>query len=285
MKPFLKWAGGKGALLPELLRLLPPKFARYHEPFLGGGALYFALKARGHKLEQAKLNDLCKPLMFTYSCVRDHVDDVIIELARHAQSTFEEDGKTLRANYYAGVRQFDRSPTYDTLRCDVRAARFIYLNKTCFNGLYRVNKKGHFNVPIGKFKTPPVICNTIVLRAASEALQGAQIFNSSFADRVDDVRKHDLVYFDPPYVPLNATSDFTGYTEGGFGSDQQELLAAAFEEIARRGAYAMLSNADAPWVRNRYKNFRIETVQAPRSINSKAAKRGPINEVVVCSWR
>ena len=260
-KPFLKWVGGKRQLLPELLARIPQGFDTYFEPFLGGGALFFALLP-----EKAILSDTNLRLVRTYRAVRDDVDEVIAELSTypHDRVFFEE------------LRRVD----VDAL-CDVQvAAWMIYLNRTGFNGLYRVNKSGGFNVPFGRYKNP-TICNPDRLIAASEALQGAEILHSSFTEVYKFAKPGDFVYFDPPYVPLSETSSFTSYTKDGFGIDLQMKLRDTASFLKERGVDVLLSNSSAGAVFELYEGFEIEEVYANRAINSKGSARGKVAEVLI----
>jgi len=262
-KPFLKWVGGKTQLLPHILDLFPKNFNRYHEPFVGGGAVFFSLEPK-----KAILSDVNPDLIGAYQMIRDDVDSVIEELKQHRAEEA----------YYYSVRETDVAE----LSAAEAAARIIYLNKTCFNGLYRVNRRGKFNVPFGKYVNP-TICNEANLRAVSEALQGVDIRLQSVFELNSRVKKNDLVYFDPPYVPLSPTASFTSYTKQGFGEHQQRELAELFGKLANKGAHCFLSNSDTPLVRELYKDFRIKKVYARRAINSRADRRGPVGEVIVCS--
>ena len=266
-RPFIKWAGGKTRLLEQYKPFLPTKFSRYHEPFLGGGALFFhlapQLQAQGR---QAFLSDLNPELVNVYQCVQGQVEGLIEQLARHQ----ELHGET---HYYEVRSQLQTAPV-------ARAARFIYLNKTCYNGLYRENSKGLFNVPIGRYKNPK-ICAPDLLRAASSALQIADISERPFS-AVLDVAKDadDFVYFDPPYHPLSQTSKFTAYSRYRFGVEQQTDLRDAMTQLAARRVQVLTSNSDCPFIRELYADFDVKTINAARSINSKASKRGKITEVL-----
>lgn len=268
-RPFLKWVGGKTQLLEQLQPLLPPTFRRYFEPFVGGAALFFDLRAKERLNAEITLSDVNAELVDAYVAIRDQVDDVIAVLRDHK---YESD-------YYYEVRKLDRSK----LTLPQRAARTVFLNKTGYNGLYRVNRSGQFNVPFGRF-TNPAFCDVENLRACSRALRGVDITCADFEAVLENARKGDFVYFDPPYVPLSPTSDFTAYIPGGFGEGEQRKLAKVFGKLAKRGVYAMLSNSDTPFVRELYKDFDIETVYAARSVNSNAARRGKLPEVVVRTY-
>lgn len=261
-RPFIKWVGGKRQLLPQILRYVPAGFATYHEPFLGGGSLFFHLKPRS-----AVLTDWNERLVRTYGGVRDSVDSVI-ELLRGYPHTKE---------FFLTLRR-DKVD----LRSDAEvAAWFIYLNKTGYNGLYRVNSRNEFNVPFGDYARP-TICDEPNLRRCSQALALATVVRSDFAAVLERAKKGDFVYFDPPYVPLNVTSSFTSYTADGFGMDEQRQLRDVALELKRRGAAVLLSNSSAPAVYQLYeKHFEITPVMATRMVNSRADRRGPVPELLI----
>jgi len=267
-RPFIKWAGGKSRLIDQYKPFLPTNYARYHEPFLGGGALFFylapSLQAQG---KAAFLSDLNPELVNVYRCVRDRVEELIEQLAMH-QAQHEE------AHYYRVRSQLETDPIR-------RAARFIYLNKTCYNGLYRENQKGLFNVPMGRYKNPP-ICAPDLLRSASAALQIADISERPFTAVTERAKNAgDFVYFDPPYHPLSKTSKFTAYSRDRFTADQQTELKTIIHQLAARQVSVLASNSDCPFIRELYADFAIKTITAARSINSKASKRAKITEVLV----
>jgi DNA adenine methylase len=269
-RPFLKWAGGKGQLLPDLIARLPESFAAYHEPHVGSGALFFELASRG-LLSEAYLSDTNQPLIDTYLAVRDQVEEVIAILKKHTRKHDQD--------YYYLVRALDPS----RLSLVARAARVIYLNKTCYNGLFRENRRGQFNVPFGRYKNP-TICDAANLRAVSRTLQAVDIERRSYASVLERAQPGDFVYFDPPYHPLSATSSFTAYDRNGFSADDQRTLRDVFAELARRGVYIMLSNSDTPLIRELYAGFNIERVYASRAINSNSSRRGKITELIVRSY-
>ena len=267
-RPFLKWAGGKGQLLEQLRPLLPPRIeGRYFEPFVGSAALFFALRPAA-----ATLSDANRELVDCYRAVRKRVSDVIAALKSHE---YEE------SRYY-----MVRGQQPADLDLPARAARTIYLNKTGYNGLYRVNRAGRFNVPFGRYTNPGFRSAESIenLRACSRVLRSASLAVRDFGEVASHARRGDFVYFDPPYVPLSDTSDFTSYVPGGFGQPEQERLAAVFAELSRAGVQAMLSNSDTPAVRALYARYRIDTVTASRSINSRATHRGKVREVVVRNY-
>ncbi len=264
MKPFLKWAGGKRQLLPELLKRVPKKFRTYHEPFLGGGALFFELEP-----EIAVLGDSNPRLIETYKAVRDMPDVVLQDLSMH-ESRHASDEK-----YYYKVRDDFNSSDAHT------ASEFIYLNKTCFNGLWRVNKSGKFNVPKGSYKNP-TICDENTLRACSKALQGVELFCGDFQQRMPIYG--DFWYADPPYVPVDKVANFTAYAKAGFSLTDQARLCRMAVNLKSFGVHILLSNAYVPAVTQLYgdpRHFRIEEVQAKRAINSKASKRGAVSEAII----
>lgn len=266
-RPFLKWAGGKGRLIEQYLPHFPRRLNTYYEPFLGGGAVYFHLFS---KIKSAVLTDLNPELVNVYRCVRDHVEAVLERLKEHQQYHSKE--------YFYQVRE---NPGTDAVE---RAARLIYLNKTCYNGLYRENSKGKFNVPMGRYKNPKIY-NPDLLRSVCAALQIAQIEVKSF-EAIADLPNHgqDFVYFDPPYYPISATSNFTAYNRYSFGSEDQVRLQKTFAKLARRGIPVMLSNSDCAFIRTLYQDFPTHTIQAARNINSNAKRRGKITEVLVTSY-
>lgn len=260
--PFIKWVGGKRQLLPELRARVPSKFGRYFEPFVGGGALFFDLAP-----ERASLTDMNERLVRTYRGVRDDVYGVIKRLREYP---YDE------AFYY----QMRASGLNAASDAEV-AARFIYLNKTGFNGLYRENKAGKFNVPFGRY-TNPTICDDVALRACSLALQGAILLVDDFERVVSDAQPGDFVYFDPPYVPLTATSNFTSYTSGGFTHADQVRLRDVALTLKASGVSVLLSNSSAEAVRDLYSDgFVVEEVSARRAVNSKASGRGAVKELLI----
>ena len=259
--PFLKWVGGKTSLLPELLKHVPARLRRYHEPFVGGGALFFAVRPR-----RALLADHNGELVHCYQQVRDDVYGVLDALARHVYEKA----------HFAAVRSLEPLK----LSPAARAARFIYLNKTCFNGLWRVNRAGRFNVPIGRYKSPR-FCDPGSLIAASQALRSVQIDHAPFEEALARVSPGDFVYLDPPYDPVSPTASFASYTPGGFNWEDQKRLAHACVLLNRRGARFLLSNSATERVRELYRGFEQRIVRAPRFINSKAERRGRVDELLV----
>jgi len=270
-RPFLKWVGGKGQLLPKLLERVDEvgTFGRYHEPFVGGGALFFEMQ-RTNRLPRAKafLSDNNDRLIETYVGVQDEVERLIKLLEKHRDRHSE--------SYFYEVRaKVPRDPI-------ARAARIIFLNKTCYNGLFRENRKGQFNAPFGRYKNP-AICDAVNLHAVSGALGHAKLECRHFNEVLKHVKAGDLVYFDPPYHPVSKTASFTGYDKSGFGEDSQILLAMVFEELTDRGVKALLSNSMTGFIQQLYRDrrFKIEEVQARRNVNSRADRRGPVAEALI----
>lgn len=248
---------------------LPQKIAQYYEPFIGGGALFFHLQPG-----KATLTDINPDLVNLYTVVRDNVEELIEDLSQHI---YDKD-------YYYQVRNADRTPEYRHWTDVQRASRLIFLNKTCYNGLYRVNSRGEFNVPFGRY-TAPTILNTENLRACHAALKGITIAVADFRAIEKKIRPNDFVYFDPPYAPLSATAKFTSYTKDGFDIEMQYALRDLCKKLDSKGVQFMVSNSSAPLVLDLYTEFQIEFVYATRAINSKARKRGKIPEVVVTNYR
>ncbi len=298
--PFLKWAGGKGQLLPELLRRVPSGVGGYYEPMVGGGALFFALAGdEERRPRHAVLNDANADLMAAYRAVRDLVEPLIGRLEGYARAYLDADAEE-RARLYYEVREREPKSKLE------RAARLIFLNRTCFNGLYRVNRTGRFNVPHGRYARPRIV-DAEALRAASRALAEVELRDDDVEQACAGAGPGDLVYLDPPFVPLSATSSFTDYTAGSFGPADQLRLRWLIDDLTERGACVMLSNSPTDWVRAAYEtaryrvtpaagegspgaggparaahaHHRIEEVQARRMINSRGDRRSAITELIV----
>jgi DNA adenine methylase len=280
-RPFLKWAGGKTRLIGQYQPYFPEKFTTYYEPFLGGGAVFFYL-AQQHPGLQAVLTDINPELINAYRCVRDKVEELILLLEEH-QLEHTKDNK----DYYYWVRS--RSYTTDT----EKAARLIYLNKTCYNGLYRENSKGEFNVPIGRYKNPN-ICQADLLRSVSSLLAPAQIEVRKFDEILDFATSHEeFVYFDPPYYPISATSNFTAYNRDNFKESEQLKLRDIFAELAERGVKVLLSNSNCDFIEKIYSDSqafqknglpKLIEISASRGINSNSCKRGQVKELLIGSF-
>jgi DNA adenine methylase len=261
-----KWVGGKTQLLPDLIRLIPATKGTYYEPFVGGGAVFWRLQELG-RFGRAVLNDVNPEVINTYMMVRDQLPGLIERLDLVLGLPWNT------SEYFYEVRASKPSQPID------RAVRFLYLLKTCFNGLYRINRKGEFNTPFGKY-TNPKLYSATELQACSVALQGVELRVGNFRDAVSDVQAGDVVYFDPPYVPLSSTANFTAYA-GQFGPQEQQELADTFRALVARGVVCVQSNSDAPLVRELYSDFQLNVVGARRSVNANGDKRGKINELVV----
>ncbi|NJN18406.1 MAG: DNA adenine methylase [Oscillochloris sp.] len=279
-RPFLKWAGGKSQLLPDLKKRLPAQFRRYHEPFVGGGAFFFHLWNSRFLRYGAVLSDFNSELIDCYEVVRDHVDALIARLQQHKRHCQDKD-------YFYEVRSWDRRPDFAERSKVERAARTIFLNRTCYNGLYRLNNKRQFNAPFGHYKNP-LIVDPDNLHEVSAALQHVQLRVGDFADVLNHVAAGDFIYLDPPYVPVSATSSFTHYTHQGFGEQHQRRLAGVIAELADRGCFVMLSNSDTEITRAIYSQaaaeLRTETVHASRKINCDGKKRGFVEELLVYNY-
>ncbi|MEM7590865.1 MAG: DNA adenine methylase [Cyanobacteria bacterium P01_A01_bin.83] len=267
-KPFVKWAGGKTQLLPYLLERMPRKYNKYFEPFIGGGALFFQVTPR-----QGYISDVNPELINAYQVIKSDVESLIEDLKKHI---YDKD-------YYYKLRNVDRTPEFKNWSPVQKASRLVALNKSCFNGLYRVNSKGHFNVPFGRYKNPKLV-DALNLRECSKVLKETKIVFGSFDLIEQDVQKGDFVYFDPPYAPLNPTSNFTSYTKERFGNNMQENLRDFCVSLDRKGIKFMVSNSSAPLILDLYQNFHISFVDATRAINSKGDKRGKIKEVIVTNY-
>lgn len=268
--PFLKWAGGKRFLADKILEVLPANIENYYEPMIGAGAIFFALEGR---FARAKINDVNKELVNTYTVIRDKVN-VLIDCLSAMEIQHRIKGKRAE-DYYYSIRE-ETISEYDTVR---RAARTIYLNRTCFNGLYRVNKKGLFNVPYGHYENP-TICNRENLQAVSKSLQNTIITSVDFYDAVQGIGTNDAAYFDPPYWPV-AKGSFTSYTDNGFGSKDHQRLAELAHKLKKNGVHAVFSNSNVRSVRKLYDGLIIEKVSAPRRINSNGNGRGNIDELLI----
>jgi len=269
--PVVKWVGGKRQLLEEITPKLPKRITTYCEPFLGGGAVLFSLQPK-----TAIVNDLNADLMLVYEVIRDNVELLIAALEKHENT----------AEYFYRIRDLDRDKTsYLEMSAVERASRIIYLNKTCYNGLFRVNSSGEFNSPFGHYKNPNIV-NAPVLRAVSKyfAANNIQLLHEDFETVLRQVPRGGFVYLDPPYDPVSDTASFTGYNRGGFGRKEQERLKQCCDELNRRGVKFLLSNSSTEFIRKLYDGYMIETVHAKRAINSDASKRGAIEEVLIRNY-
>ena len=276
--PFVKWAGGKSQLLSQFEPHFPSGFGQYIEPFVGGGAVYFHL----YRLERLTgkdvvLVDSLEELINCYRVVQTRVEELIAELQCHEPYKHDEE-------YFYQVRAWDRTPGYARRGVIERAARFLFLNRTCYNGLYRVNRRGEFNVPFGRYANP-TICPVANLRAASRALRGVTLLAGDFTRCLESAAPGDFVYLDPPYHPLSDTANFTSYTSGDFGVEDQQRLAALFRELDHRGCRVMLSNSSTGLIRELYGDYHQVEVQATRVISSKTDARGAVSELLVMNYQ
>jgi len=271
--PFLKWVGGKRQLVPQIRALMPRTYERYLEPFVGGGALFFDVAPDARRHGPAYLGDVNQELLTAYYGVQQTVEDVIKILGEHKAAHGKE--------YYYQTRAAD----WSVCGWDTTAARMIYLNKTCFNGLYRVNKKGKFNVTMGRYDDPAIL-DADGLRACAHVLERAQaeFHYGDFKSIYRVAEKGDFVYFDPPYVEVSGTANFKGYAPGGFDEEQQRKLAALFTELTDDGVYCMASNSDTPLVRELYADHPIREVSRAGSVSSKPGKRQRVGELLIRGW-
>lgn len=274
-RPFIKWAGGKTQLLPQLSALLPKRIRTYYEPFIGGGALFFSLANEG-RFQRAAINDWNTELVDAYKSIRDFPEDLLGKLTT-LKEEYQADAKTVY------MRERDRDPK--VLSPLDRAARFLFLNRTGFNGLYRVNKQGRFNVPFGKYENPRIADEENIIACSKLLNHFVIVTTGDFAPVVAEAQPGDCVYFDPPYVPVTATANFTSYTSDGFSINDQYRLAAAFKKLVENGVAVIASNSDTEIVRDLYEGFELHEVKARRNINSKGDKRGPVGELVIVGRR
>lgn len=269
--PVVKWVGGKRQLLPEIEKYFPLKFSTYYEPFLGGGAVLFRFQPK-----KAVVNDINQELINLYQIIKDDVESLIQDLQKHKNE----------AEYFYEIRALDRDiEAYNKLTNIERASRIHYLNKTCYNGLFRVNNAGEFNTPFGKYKNPNFV-NEITLRAVSNYFNSNNITFKcgDYEEALTRVRKGAFVYFDPPYDPVSNSANFTGYAKGGFDRKEQQRLKEICDRLDAKGIKFLLSNSSTDFIKDLYKEYRIEIIKAKRAINSKGDKRGEVDEVLVRNY-
>lgn len=291
-KPFVKWAGGKGGLIPTLEMLLPSDLARidgltYIEPFVGGGAMLFFMLRKFGNIRKAVINDLNSDLVNAYKMVRDCPEELVGSLSAIEKPYFDIAEETGRKEFYLAMR---RRFNAGGLTAVERASCLIFLNRTCFNGLYRVNSKGEFNVPFGRYKNPK-ICDADTIYADSRLLQKVEIICGDFEQVAGYVSGNTFVYLDPPYRPIDATSSFTSYTKEGFDDSEQVRLKKFFDRLTASGCFAMLSNSDGScrnpedtFFDDLYRDYRIRRVCASRSVSAKADKRGKLTELLISNY-
>ena len=282
LKPFLKWVGGKRQLIPSIAKYVPDSFGRYYEPFVGAGALLFFLCP-----EKATINDLNRDLILAYESIRDELEKVIDELKIHKSKNSKD--------YFYKIRAWDLKDDYESLPRYKKAARLLYMNKVVFNGLYRVNSRGHFNVPYGKYTNPNILDEDLLRKVANYLKKSdIDIISGDFQDAVKNVERGDFVYFDPPYDPLSDTSAFTNYQKDGFSRENQIELKRCADSLVDKGAKVIISNSNTEFINSLYNgeihnsdkqesNYDIYLVDASRHINSNAKNRGKIKEVLIVS--
>lgn len=274
LHPFVKWAGGKSQLLEKLHLYLPKKYNNYFEPFIGGGSFFLNLKP-----EKAIINDFNSELVCAYRCFQDEDDfnNLKRELRNHESNHSEE--------YYYHIRSMDKDDSFLSLPIYIRAARMIYLNKSCFNGLYRVNSKGYFNVPSGRKKKVNTYDeeNFILLREYFKN-NDITILNTDFEEALKNAKANDFIYFDPPYDIIENKNSFTSYAKNSFDKNEQIRLAKLYKKLSNKGVFVMLSNHNTAFINELYKDFNIHVVNAKRLINSKADGRGDVEEVIITNY-
>lgn len=269
--PVVKWVGGKRQIINQIAKYIPKSFSTYYEPFLGGGAVLFELQPK-----TAVVNDINAELINLYEVIKNNVNELIDDLKQHRNDE----------TYFYELRELDRNKEYyNHLTPIQRASRLIYLNKTCYNGLFRVNKAGQFNTPFGNYKNPNIV-NEYTLKAVSSYFNKAQITFTckDFNEALKGARKGAFVYLDPPYDPVSDSASFTGYDKGGFDQSEQIRLKNACDKLNEKGIKFLLSNSATDFIKDLYKDYKIEIIQAKRVINSKADKRGEIDEVLVMNF-
>jgi hypothetical protein len=272
IKPVLKWVGGKRQLLSEISPMIPGEFNKYFEPFVGAGAVIFNLLP-----SKAVINDLNSELINVYKVIRDNPNELIEQLKEHTNSNSKE--------YFYKVRELDRQANYDKLSDIYKASRTIYLNKTAYNGLYRVNKSGQFNTPWGRYKNPKILDADNILAMSKYFNESKiEILNVDYKKALTSVSKGDFVYFDPPYLPISSSSAFVSYTADGFGEKEQIELKETCDNLNNQGVKFLLSNSYHPFLLDLYQDYNIKVVEARRSVNSKGHKRGKIREILVRNY-
>lgn len=272
LAPIVKWVGGKRQLLPEISKRIPERYGLYVEPFLGGGAVFLSQHP-----QKARVNDFNSELINVYKVVKESSEELIEQLKIHKARNDERGSE-----YYYEIRALDRSDDYAMLSDTERAARILYLNKTCYNGLFRVNSSGHLNVPYGRYKNPNIV-NAAGISELHNYLNEAEveILCGDYRKALEALPNDSFVYLDPPYMPLSRTSSFTGYTQDGFGYRDQVQLRDECVKLREKGIKFLQSNSNSPDIRDLYSGFTIETVTARRAVNSRATKRGEVKEVLI----
>ncbi|WP_434334366.1 Dam family site-specific DNA-(adenine-N6)-methyltransferase [Mycoplasma capricolum subsp. capricolum] len=269
----VKWVGGKKQIQDTIINLIPKQFNNYIEPFIGGAAILFALQPKN-----AIINDLNTELINVYNVIKEEPFKLICLLETHKKNHSEE--------YFYQIRNLDRAKQYNKLSNVKKASRIIYLNKTCFNGLYRVNKDGYFNTPFGRYKNPSILNKQNILNVSKYLNENnIQILNKDYKEILELAKPGDFIYLDPPYMPISQSSSFTSYTQDGFDIQQQIELKEQCDLLTKKGIKFLLSNSDCHFIRELYKDYEILVVKAKRAINSKAEKRGHINELLISNYK
>jgi DNA adenine methylase len=268
--PFLKWVGGKRQIMPEIVKLLPKKITSYYEPFVGGGAVLFNLQP-----PKAFINDYNAELINVYKVIKNNLNELIDDLKKHKNES----------GYFYELRSIDRKEGFKSLSDVQKASRIIYLNKTCFNGLYRVNNSGEFNSPFGKYKNPNII-NEPTLKAVSNYLNSNDInlVHGDYEDILKSISKNSFVYLDPPYHPVSQSANFTGYIQGGWDMYDQIRLRQTCDKLNEKGVKFLLSNSATDFIKEQYEKYSITTIKANRSINSDGEKRGEVDEYLIRNY-
>ncbi len=270
--PFLKWVGGKRQIMPSIVELLPKNIGVYNyvEPFIGGGAVLFNLQPKN-----AVINDFNSELINVYKVIKNNLNELITDLKKHVNNS----------DYFYELRSLDRTDDFKNLTPVQRASRIIYLNKTCFNGLYRVNNAGEFNAPFGRYKNPNIV-NEPTLKAVSKFLNlnNISINSGDYSDILKQTDEKSFVYLDPPYHPISENSNFTGYIQGGWDMYDQIELRKACDDLHKKGVKFLLSNSSADFIKDEYKEYHIVTVKANRAINSDGANRGEVDELLIRNY-
>lgn len=273
-RPFLKWVGGKGQLLAQFEQYYPKDFNNYFEPFIGGGAVFFNLSPT-----KASINDVNTTLISAYKNIKDQPKEIIKILLKLENKYRNGDLENQKELFYKIREQFNKLSDSELKK----TAYLIFLNKTCFNGMYRENSKGEFNTPFGKYKNPKILDRENILKV-SKILEHTKLTSVSFEKAVANAKKGDFIYFDPPYHPLSETAKFTSYHKDNFSKEDQIKLRDVFAELDKRGCYVMLSNSYTDFINNIYRKYRCETVMASRAINCKASGRGKIKELLIMNY-
>ncbi len=272
VSPFVKWVGGKRQLMDAIVEAMPKNIRNYTyvEPFIGGGAVLFHIQPKN-----AIINDFNSELINVYNVVKENLDELIIDLRKHKNES----------EYFYHIRSLDRTEDFSKIGKIQRASRLIYLNKTCYNGLYRVNNAGEFNSPFGRYKNPNIV-NEPVLRAVSSYLNSnnVQILSGDYDNVLQNLDRNSFVYLDPPYHPISESSNFTGYIQGGWNIFDQARLREACDELTKKGIKFLLSNSSSGFIKDQYRDYNINIVKATRLINVDAEKRGEVDELLIRNY-